>query len=112
MWSPTHANAGESARTVHSSPASDVVRTFEYLMHKYCKRTEAIRPLPRRPKSTRRAVRKTILTREEHDRIYHAYHAGNMTQTELAARFGRSKALICAIVNRCHKFSTHDKKTD
>ena len=59
------------------------------------------------------AVRKTIVTREEHDRIFRAYHSGNMTQAELAARFGRSKSAICAIVNRYHKFSsTHDQKTD
>lgn len=83
-------------------------------MHKYCARTEAIRPLPRRPSKPKpRAVRKTVVTREEHDRIFRAYHSGNMTQVELAERFGRSKAIICAIVNRYHKFSfTHDQKTD
>ena len=114
MRSPTYANGRESARSVCGNHASDVIRTFEYLMHKYCPHIEAVRPLQRRPSKPKpRAVRKTVVTREEHDRIFRAYHTGNMTQAELAARFGRSKSAICAIVNQYHKFSsTHDQKTD
>jgi ribosome-binding protein aMBF1 (putative translation factor) len=109
-----HSLGGTTARPVcEDNQASSVIRTFEYLMAKYApppapEPRHRIR-IPKTAKTPRK--RRNVLTKDEHDSIFRAYHSGCMSQKDLCKRYGRSPSLICSIVNKYHPLFTHDKKT-